>query len=118
MKKVFPLIWCLLFGIPFTVGGVFAGILPIAKTTSTWVETRNWIPIQADVISAELKRSNDSEGSTTYRVEADYRYQFGYAGVEYRAKRVGLDYSGSDNIGEWHQHIMTNLLKQKIITDL
>lgn len=55
------------------------------------------VPAQFEAVDLE---SSTSDGSTTYRVTASYRYV--YEGQEYVSERVGLS-SMSDNIGSFHQ---------------
>ncbi len=100
-KKIVPLFICLLFAIPFSFGGIFFGIAGIASTSYQWFQTRNWQAVEAHVISAELKSQSHSEGGVTYRVVANYRYQFN--GAEHIGKRIGLDSMGFDSVSDWHQ---------------
>ena len=53
-----------------------------------------------------MKTSRGSKGSTTYTIEASYRYQ--YRGRTYHSERVGL-FSGSNNIGDFQQRACEEL---------
>lgn len=103
MAKIGALLVCLLFGIIFTAGGIFAGILPIGSTAYAWMQTRNWQPAKAEVIRAELKKLRASKGGSTYLVETEYRYPFGASKTSYTSKRIGLNTIGADNISDWHK---------------
>jgi hypothetical protein len=86
-----------LFALPFAVAGLLVGFLA-AKMLWFWVEIRDWQEVPARIIHTEL--TTNTGDSTTYSVEAKYRYDFG--GATYQGDRVGLS-SGSDNIGSFHQ---------------
>ena len=87
------------FALGFGLGGYHAGLKPLARTLDTALQVRGWQPVQAEVLSAELKTHHSSDGAT-YEVQARYRYQV--AGKAYEGTRVGLDARGnSDNIDDW-----------------
>lgn len=87
--------------VAFGASGYWVGLQPLALTLRAAVEVRDWQPVQARVLSAQIERYQDSDG-TTWRVQARYRYVF--AGRSYESTRVGLDPTGrADNIGDWHQ---------------
>jgi hypothetical protein len=89
-----------LFALVFGLGGFFAGLQPLYRTLKAAWEVQGWQPVPAEVLASELQTSRGSK-STTYRVNARYRYTF--AGTTYEGSRVGLDDSGgSDNVGDWH----------------
>ncbi|UTF60002.1 DUF3592 domain-containing protein [Gilvimarinus sp. DA14] len=95
--------WVLfLFGAPFAavgLGFLFWGIVP---QLAQWTAMKSWEPVQAQIVSAEMK-SHRSDDSTTYSLHATYRYQ--YQGQNYTGNRVGIS-SGSDNVGDYHQRVI------------
>ncbi|CAN7304456.1 DUF3592 domain-containing protein [Acidovorax sp. LjRoot129] len=90
------------FAVAFGLGGYFAGLQPLAQTLQTAWQVRSWQPVPARVLSAEVRQRSDSEGGTTYEVQARYRYQF--SGASHDGARVGLEPPGhSDSDHDWHQ---------------
>lgn len=68
-------------------------ILPVARMAGAI----DWQPATCEIIEARLYTSSDSDGST-YRVDVNYRYEFGgrsYAGDRYRFMRMTT--SGRDS---------------------
>ncbi len=87
------------FGSVFLAVGVGFGVATVrgllrAEAMRSWQET------PATVLTCALKRNSDSDGGSTYRVEATYAYEV--AGRRYTGNRVSL-HTGSDNIGSFHQ---------------
>lgn len=70
------------------------------STMTAWFEMRQWAEVPAIIIEAELETHEDSDGGTTYRTTARYRYTF--EGREYEGGRVALGRSG-DNLGSFQQ---------------
>ncbi|SHE92795.1 Protein of unknown function [Microbulbifer donghaiensis] len=85
--------FCMGFGF-FTV---FVGLTLVDR-----VGMQGWQPMQAQILSTELKTHRDSDGGTTYRAKANYQYRFN--GRDYRGDRVSV-HTGSDNFGSY-QHDM------------
>lgn len=111
MKDRFLLVViCLLFGIAFSVAGLFGGLLPVQGMLANWHKTQSWEPVPARVLDTELKSSRSSK-TTTYKVTA--RYQYDYWGKTYEGTRVGLSDSGWDNIGSWHKDWHERLMRAK-----
>ena len=73
------------FALGFGLGGYHAGLKPLARTLDTALQVRGWQPVQAEVLSAELKTHHSSDGAT-YEVQARYRYQV--AGKAYEGTRA------------------------------
>ncbi|PKO29018.1 MAG: hypothetical protein CVU36_14755 [Betaproteobacteria bacterium HGW-Betaproteobacteria-9] len=95
------LLFSAVFALAFGGGGLYFGVLPLARTVSAAWEVRSWQALPAEVLSSQLT-SNQGSDSTTYAVQARYRYTAG--GRTHESTRVGLDpAAGSDNIGDWHQ---------------
>jgi hypothetical protein len=88
----------LLFALPFAAVGVGMGIW-LGSTIFAHLRMRGWEEVPARIVRTELQASKSSK-STTYRVTAEYVYQYG--GRPYRGTAVGL-YGGPDNIGSFHQ---------------
>ena len=96
----------LLFALPFAAIGVGMGIW-LGSTVVTHLGMRGWEEVPARIVRTELQASKGSK-STTYRVTAEYVYQYG--GREYRGTSVAL-YGGPDNIGSFHQDAHRELSK-------
>lgn len=95
------LLFSAVFALAFGGGGLYFGVLPLARTMSAAWEVRSWQAVPAEVLSSQLI-SNQGSDSTTYAVQTRYRYTAG--GRTHESSRVGLDpAAGSDNIGDWHQ---------------
>ena len=102
--KLAASLFCLLFAIPFGLGGGFA-IYSMTVHLGGWIETRSWQPVMAEVLEVRLNESR-SRKSTTYRVEARYRYDAN--GVSHTGSRVGYTAMG-DNVGSWQEDIYREL---------
>ena len=96
-----------LFGLAFLFGGLAAGYFSFGHMTIQYISTKDWVLVPAQIASVDLK-VNSGE-STTYRVEANYRYN--YQGESYNSDNVSLS-SGSDNVGTYWQD-----LDRKLRTD-
>ena len=90
----------ILFALPFAAVGTFVAYLA-ASMIWTWARAQTWEETPARIVHAELHTSSDSDGGTTYRVEAIFEYS--YMGTAYSSDQVGLGGFGSDNIGSFHQ---------------
>lgn len=98
----------LLLSLPLVGLGVSFLYLGVLLPLSDWTDMKNWEPVQAQIVSARMKR-NYSEGSTTYRAESSYRYQ--YQGKSYSGDRVDISTgSSSDNDFEYHREILRPLV--------
>lgn len=101
MGRVGVLVFSAIFAVAFGVSGYFAGLRPLGQTLWAAWQVRQWQPVSAQVLSAELEQRRDSEGTVTYAVKARYRYAYGGSYLE--STRVGLDaHGGADNIDDWH----------------
>lgn len=101
-KRLPILLFCAVFALGFGAGGIFAGLRPVLQTLAEAWEVRDWQPVPAEVLEAELQQSRGSKGSTTYAVKTRYRYSVG--GQSFEGERIGpSDSGGSDNIGDWHE---------------
>jgi hypothetical protein len=88
------------FAAGFGWGGFYAGIQPAWSMLRIAWEARDWQPVSAEVLAAQLKTHSTSDG-VTYQAQARYRYHF--AGKHYESSRIGLDAVGqSDNVDDWH----------------
>ncbi len=80
------------FGIFFFVGMgmcVFMTILPVYWT----FHARNWIEVPCKILSAEVERHSDSDGSDTYSIEVTYRYTVD--GTEHIGDHYNFDFGSS-----------------------
>lgn len=93
------------FAIPFTLVGIGMLVLAVVPNLYDWIRMQSWVPVEAQLISADLKR-HPAKKSTTYEVEAQYRYS--YEGGSYFGKRVGIS-EKSDNLGDWHERTYARL---------
>jgi hypothetical protein len=89
----------LLFGGIFAAIGIGFLILSVLPTLHEGWRMQGWQPVSAQLLDTELRRQR-SDGSTTYRVTASYRYQ--WQGRRYSGSRVGIA-GGADNVGDWQQ---------------
>lgn len=88
------------FGSIFICVGLGIGGFLYFPALFDWWQSRQWVEEPCWIERVEMKTSRGNKGSTTYTVEASYRYQ--YRGRTYHSERVGL-LSGGDNIGDF-QH--------------
>lgn len=87
-----------LFGLPFAAVGI--GCLAyLAYIGYNHQRVQTWVETPALLEHAQVQENTDSDGDTTYRLDAAYTYDF--AGQTHRSEWVGLQ-TGSDNIGSWH----------------
>lgn len=94
--------WLLaLFALPFAAIGLGTLLLGVLPTLYDWSRMQGWQPVQARLVAAEAISSRGSK-STTYGVEAEYRYRV--AGQEYTSHRVAIN-GGSDNVGDFQQSL-------------
>lgn len=94
------------FGSIFICVGLGIGGFMYFPALFDWWQSKHWVEVPCWVEHVELKTSRGSKGSTTYTVEARYRYD--YRGRNYHGERVGL-LSGGDNIGDFHQRAYEEL---------
>ncbi|HEX5738555.1 MAG TPA: DUF3592 domain-containing protein, partial [Hydrogenophaga sp.] len=100
-SRLGTLLFSAVFALAFGGGGVYFGVMPLARTMNAAWEVRSWQAVPAEVLSSRLA-SNRGSDATTYLVQARYRYTAG--GRTHEATRIGLDpVAVSDNIGNWHQ---------------
>jgi hypothetical protein len=90
-----------LFGIPFAAAGIGLFVFLVLPTLSDWQKTQSWVPVQAELLQAEL-RSHQGDDSTTWEATARYRYD--YAANTWENDRVALS-GGSDNIGSFQEDL-------------
>jgi hypothetical protein len=95
----------ILFALPFAAVGV--GVAIWAGTTLLrWYDARDWAPVPAEVLSADLVRHSDDD-STTYEATTTYRYR--YEGREYTGTRVGVAAGRADNVGDFQERLYREL---------
>ena len=103
MGKLFGVLFCGVFAAA-GIGIFFNSGLPMI---SGWLSAKSWEPVQAELLSHQLKRKR-GDNTVTYSVIAHYRYD--YLGQRFSSKRVSFS-KGSDNIGSYHQDINAMLNK-------
>lgn len=99
-KRLVLLLFSAVFAVAFGLGGYAAGLKPLVQTLRLALDARSWQPVQAEVLSAELKTHTSSDGPS-YEALVRYRYEVG--GRSYQSTQLGLDPAGySDNIAaDW-----------------
>lgn len=97
-NKTAAILVCLVFGLAFGGFGAFA-LYRAAGLIGDWRASRQWVPVQAQVLEARLERSR-SKNSTTYRAAG--RYTWEVEGRHFEGTRIGLE-GGSDNLGDWQE---------------
>ena len=97
-----------LFILPFAAVGTFMSFVFVSDFVN-WFRMLSWKEVPAIILSAELEQSRSSK-STTYQTVAEYEYVYG--GRTYRSTRVSR-YSGSDNIGTFHQDIYNEISRYR-----
>ncbi len=98
--------WALaLFGLPFFGVGVGFLVLSVLPTLNEGWQMASWPSTTGTLTHARLL-SSTSDGTTTYGVEASYRYRV--ASHDYRNDRVAIN-SGNDNIGSFQQQLGARL---------
>jgi hypothetical protein len=99
----------MLFALPFAGFGLFmAGM--VVRDFWTWSAAQSWAPTPARLLKAEARENSDSDGGTTYRAVAEYRYEFG--DKTYESDRVAV-HAGSDNIGSYQRDRARELVQLK-----
>ena len=93
--------WLLVFA-----GMAFAGYTVVLPLYEVW-QMQSWISVEGRILSTDLQVSRGDDGDT-YKVVGNYEYEFN--GQTYQGSRIGL-YSGSDNIGRFHQNKHQELKK-------
>ena len=81
-----------LFGLPFLLPGLFIMGMGFSFIFD-FVRSASWIPVPAQLIEIKVDESDDSEGSTTYKVKGKFRYS--WENREYLGDRITLDTSYS-----------------------
>lgn len=104
-SKIGATLFALVFAIGFTLGGIVGGVVPAYRQVAGWWQARSYVPVEAQVASAELQQHHGD--STTYRATARFSYR--YRDREYQSNRVFLGGEGSDNIDRYHQDIHARL---------
>lgn len=87
-----------LFGLPFAAVGVGC-LIYLVYMGYNYQRVQSWVETPAMVQQAQVAENRDSDGDTTYRLDATFAYE--YDGRSYVSDWVGLQ-TGSDNIGSWH----------------
>lgn len=94
-------IWLGTFGGIFFFVGLGFLVLGMVPTVFDALRMRQWEPVQVELLEARLAPSRTSDGNTTYRVHARYRYEV--AGRAYTGERVAVS-NMADNLGDyWYQ---------------
>lgn len=94
-----------LFGLIFLLVGLGVLIFGPLHTLYEHLESGGWTRVPATLESVSV-RTNTGSDSTTYSVEAVYRYR--YSGQTYSGSRVGYD-RGSDNLSDYHHELVSRL---------
>lgn len=109
------LVFSAIFAVAFGLGGYFVGLKPLGQTLWTAWQVRQWQPVAAQVLSAELRQQRSRSGTTTRAIDTRYRYQFN--GVSHEGTRVGLEmHEVADNIGDWHEQWFSRLQQAQAVS--
>lgn len=88
MTKTLPIIFAFLFAMILSAAGLKAGVAPLAQIGSTWVKSRNYVQVPAQVMSAELQVRHHKKGES-YQLKASFQYDFN--GRQYSSEQVSLN---------------------------
>jgi Protein of unknown function (DUF3592) len=94
-----------LFMLPFLGVALWMGFMTFQAVQKV-EQARGWKEVPAEITSCVLHRNRGSKGGYSYRVEAHYTYTVD--SKKYTSSKVSF-YSGSDNIGRFHQDIFFRL---------
>lgn len=95
------------FTVPFVLVGLGATGLLYWSTLKAY-QAQSWVEIPATILNAKLESHRGSE-STTYSVQARYRYDFD--GETYHSERVSFSPFNSDGDRRWHRALAKRLQK-------
>jgi hypothetical protein len=113
-SRITLLIFSAVFALAFGLGGVVAGVKPMANLLQDAWKARTYVAIPAQVLEVNLTRG----GKSSLAVEARYRYELN--GKTYESNRVGLHGGNADNIGDWqtqwHRKLLNAYKAQRTIT--
>lgn len=76
-----------------------------------YIKMQTWQAVPGVIETVDLNSSSDSDGGTTYKTTATYRYH--YMGDNYTGNRASLYDDGYDNIGSFH-HDIANKLEDRL----
>lgn len=94
-----------IFGLVFVLVGLGLGVF-FAKGALDVLAARDWVPVEARLLSVNLQTNRDSDGGRTYRVIAEYEYF--WRGERLVSDRVDL-HPGADNLGDYHRNLHRQL---------
>jgi len=94
-----------IFGLILVLIGLGAGAF-FARGALDVLAARDWVPVQARLVRVDLQSHRDSDGGTTYRVTADYEYD--WRGERFVSSGVDL-HAGADNLGDYHRNLYSRL---------
>lgn len=100
-------VWLGLFGLPFAGVGIGVLVMAILPTLHDAWRMQQWVPVEAEVVSADLK-TNRGDDSETWQAVAHYRYR--YDGVEHDGHRVAINDGGADNLGDFQKARASELI--------
>jgi len=102
----------ILFGLPFFLVGIGLLFWLVIPTLYEHQQMQSWPSVNGTLTHAEL-HSGTSDGSTTYRADAQYSYNV--RGRDYEHDRVAIN-GGSDNISDFQENLgrhLQNLYQQQ-----
>lgn len=100
MTKTLPIIFAFLFAMMLSVAGLKAGVAPLAQIGSTWVKSRSYVQVPAQVTSAELKVRHFKKGAS-YNLMASFKYEF--EGSQFSSEQVSLHDLPADVTSSLHR---------------
>ena len=96
-----------IFGLVFVLVGLGIGVF-FARGAIDVFAARDWVPVEARLLSVDLQANHDPDSATTYRVIAEFEYS--WRGERMFSDRVDL-HPGADNLGDYHHDFFARLNK-------
>jgi len=93
------------FGLIFLLIGLGVGVF-FARGALDVLAARDWVPVEARLLSVDLQLRHDSDGGTTYRVRAEYEYD--WRGERFLSSKVDF-LPGADGLGNYHRNTYRRL---------
>ena len=94
-----------IFGLIFLLVGLGVGVF-FARGALDVLAARDWVPVEAALLSVDLQSHHDSDGGTTYRVMAEYEYD--WRGERFLSSKVDF-HPGADSLGDYQRNLYRRL---------
>ena len=93
------------FGLVLVLIGLGVGVF-FARGALDVLAARDWVPVEAALLSVDLQSHHDSDGGTTYRVMAEYEYD--WRGERFLSSKVDF-HPGADSLGDYQRNLYRRL---------